>query len=480
MGSFSIPGIGSGIDWSKYIQSIRDAETQAVQRTLGKQQFKNGTQQATYGQVKGLTDALKSTVMGFQFAKDFKTKTVNSSDQNVVTGTATVTALNTSTTFTVEQLATNEVFQASFAGLTSVVTSADGVFNLTVRGQVKSVAVPAGTTLTGLAGLINSAGIGVSAQAFDTGSGGATPARLTITDNLTGQADTDNTTWHPNLDFSASSTLTDLLNSSFAVQIQGQDSKITIGTNDIYRDDNTVADALPGITLHLVSADPGVDKTITVSEDTSSAATKIKDFINKYNSLVQGLQTATKYDPNQSEQQNQTAGDPTLRGVLGTLMSSVTATQWTLPAGSTINSLADLGVTSSKDVQGPKAGQLEFDEAKFNAVLASNYDAVVQFFEGKVITSGEVSTTYPGFGKNMTDIVGGFLDTDGAISARMTSLQKDATRIDDQIQKKVERIAAKETFLKDKFARLESLLSKLNSQMASNGSALASLAGNKI
>ena len=485
-GSFSIPGIGSGIDWSNYIASIRSAAEKSLTNTLGRQQYKNSVQQTTFGQIQGLVDSLKNSMLGFQDARDFKTKSILSSDSNVITGTANLTALDTATTLSVEKLATNEVFQASFTGVSSVVTTADGVFNVTVRGQLKSVAVPAGTTLQGLASLINSAGLGVHAQVFDSQSGGTNPARITITDNLTGQADPDNTTWHANLDFSTTaSTLTDFSNGAFSVLTQGQDSQILISGNSIYRDSNTVDDVIPGVSLNLVSADPGVDKTITVNSSLGNASTKIKDFITKYNTVVATIRKAVKFNPNEQTQSNQTAGDPTLRSVLNMLQNAVTSTQTTLPGGSLVTALADIGITVSKDVQGDTAGLLSFDsagEAKFNSMLSSNFDDVINFFQGVTQTSGTSTITYTGFGKNMTDIIGGLLTgsdgSQGALSSKMASLQAEGNRIDKRIQEKLNRIDKQEEFLKDKFSRLEVTLSQLNAKQSSTTAALNSIALN--
>ncbi len=472
--NFSIPGIGSGIDWSQYVSAMVAAEQQGIARTLGRRQAKVSAEQAAIGNIKGIMESLKSVVNGFEYAKDFKTKVVSSTSDTSISGTATTTAIDQSFRVTVNQLATNEVFQAQFSGVTNSVTATDQPLVITIRGTPRTLNVPAGTTLSGLADLINQQGWGISATVYDSGAGGATPARLSITDNSTGKADPNQTPGAYNLSFNSS--LTSLATGAFTALIEGVDSQIWINgvsANPIYRDGNTVSDIFPGISLNLKGT--VTDASITVTSSSAQASQKITGFIEQYNQIVGTLRQAIAYNLNETEQSNPTAGNATLRSVLEQLSSGATGSVNSLPPDIEIRSLADIGVTSQFDANNTAVnGQLEFDETVFNGKLNANYEDMVLFFEGKKKATGEV--IYEGFGQKVSNIIESFLNSkDGSLTTKMKSLGEESERLDKEIQEKLKRLETKETMLKDKFARLEGTLSKLSGQQSSLNSALSAI-----
>jgi flagellar hook-associated protein 2 len=120
----------------------------------------------------------------------------------------------------VSQLASAESL-ASQGYTSSDASTGDGTVTITVSGQPTSITVDSSNdTLSGLAGAINAAGIGVTAQVVDTGAPGA-PYRLQITSNATGSAQA----------FSISSSLTGGTAPDFAdTEIGPTDSSGVTGT----------------------------------------------------------------------------------------------------------------------------------------------------------------------------------------------------------------------------------------------------------
>jgi flagellar hook-associated protein 2 len=293
--------------------------------------------------------------------------------------------------------------------------------------------------------------------------------------------DQDNSTWHQNISFT-SSTLTGLTTGAFTNQVQGQDAQAIVNGTTVYRDTNEIADVLPGVTISLFKADPGVSKTLTVTESTSNAALKIRDFIDKYNTTIRTLKKSVFYDTNAVTQTNPTAGDSTLRGILSQLTANVTASLRSLPGDATITSLADIGISTTFQTGGgsnDENGTLKFDEEKFNAALTGHYDDVVQFFEGKTVGSGETATTYDGFGKKFYDVVQGFMESNtGSLASRVKQLSEQTQRLNTQIQDKFDKIDKKSESMKQRFARLETVLAQLATTQSSLNSLLGSVSLN--
>jgi flagellar hook-associated protein 2 len=462
---FSVSGLGSGIDWSAYIQSVRSAKESALQRTLGKKNTKLSGETNVFRNIQKMAEDLKAVMKGFAFQKDFLTKVVSSTDTSVVTGVANLAAGNQSNKILVNQLATNENWQGSFSGVANSVTSAPGTLAITVRGTVTTLNVSAGTTLQQLSDQINAANLGVTSTVYDTGAGGATPARLSITDNLSGKSNTDQTAGiNYNLGFT--STLTDLATGAFSVVLEGKDSQVQVnGGSTIYHDSNTFSDLISGLTINLVSTSV-TQQTLTVSSSNDAGTTKINDFISKYNALISELKRDVFYDVSLAkagkDQVNPTAGNQQLRDLVDQLQSSILGQVTTLPQSNAVRALSDLGITSIFTSAGnADNGTLKLDGTTLSKKLTSSFDDVVDFFYG--VQSGGVS--YDGFSQKVLKTLDGFLDpTQGAIPAAINSFNDQAKRIQDDVQVKLDRIQREEDSMKARFARLETQLAQLNSR----------------
>lgn len=475
MSGLGISGLGSGIDFSKYIDAIIQADSQKLLNTVGRQEVQAQSEQVVFNNVKSAMGQLESTIKGFKFSQDFRVKTVSSSDSDVFTATAQNSAPNQTFEFTVEALAESELNGQSFESLDSVVhNGADTTITINVRGEDKDISVPSGTTVQELANIIENAGIGVSATAFDTLDGSGHPVRLHIIDDKTGEYEDG----PPNISFTAWSSALDNVaavsdSSDPSISVAGANAEIQVGGTSVFSENNVFSGVIPGVTITVKSADPGVTKSMTIAESTENAQQKIQSLVDAYNQVVAVLRQATFFDPSLEQQTNPTAGDSTLRNVLTRLQSAITSTIPTLPESSQFKSLADLGVESTFDAQNPSAnGQLTFDANAFNEALDDNFDDVVNFFEGFT----EDSVEYKGFADSLIGVMDSFLGTpNGAITAKLNSLDSELRRLADEKQKQLERIAAKEERLTQKFARLESQLAGLGAQQSALSAALDSV-----
>ena len=76
--SFNISGLGSGVSWDAYIETILRAEQEKMGRTILRQEAKTSAVQSVFGNIKGVMSNLKSAAKDFEFSGDFKVKSVNS------------------------------------------------------------------------------------------------------------------------------------------------------------------------------------------------------------------------------------------------------------------------------------------------------------------------------------------------------------------------------------------------------------------
>jgi flagellar hook-associated protein 2 len=472
MSGFNISGLGSGIDWNNLISSVIDADTQALINTVGRREVTLSQQQAVFSNVKGAMTNFRTSIQAFKSAGNFRTKVSTSSDQNIITASASATATPQNVKVKVLSVATQAEARLSFEGTDSIVHTGDEVeATIKVRGVERKLTIPNGTTLAELADIINAANIGIRANVYESNDGTDTPARLNITDVAMGPW--ENPEDLPNIEF------TDFANvlsniSEDPTYIEPSQTVVEIRGEQIVRNNLIISDVLPGVNLQVKAADPEKEITISITESTANAGNAVKKMIDSYNQVIGTLRQALAVDLSQDVQENPTAGDSTLRGMLTQLQSNITSVVQDLPEGNSIQSLADLGVTSIRSSSDPaQNGFLQFDEAKFNAAIGPKFDEIVQFFEGYRDSN---DTKVPGYVDKMDDLMQSFLATQtGAIEAKLNGLRESLKTLNVEKLRRIEFIERKEERLTLRFARLESQLASLNSQQSQLDSAITSL-----
>ncbi len=159
-----------------------------------------------------------------------------------------------------------------------------------------------------------------------------------------------------------------------ATQAYGTTAQYAIDSRAVqYSNSNTIANAVPGVTLNLVRTDPSA-VTVTVAQDADTAAKNLRAFVDQFNQLVAKIQDLTKYDAT-NKQASVLTGDVTVLGLERTIRSAVASPAEGL-AGA-YRSFADIGISTG--AYGSAVGstsQLVLDEAKLRTALADNPGAV--------------------------------------------------------------------------------------------------------
>lgn len=466
---FNISGLGSGVDWNLYIDSIIKGESDRLARTIGTKEVKATAIQTVFSNIRGAMQGLRSAVRDFTFAGDFKKKSVTSSDSDIVTATANLSALVQSFQMEVVQMATLEQHRLAFKGEDEIVTAAEASITINVRGKEHIIEVPPGTTFRELRDLINAEDIGVTVTVYDSKDGSETPVRMTIQDKTLGDYDDDPDTDNITFDISG----LDQVETEFTRITKAQDSIVRINGEEVHRDSHIISDVVPGVTFQILKESPKTSVTLTVKESTSDAKDKLTNLVDRYNEVVGLLKSALAFDPKAGVQTSPTAGNSTLRNILTRLQSTFTSEVSTLPDENTIRSLADLGIeTEYSKGEAGNNGMLSFDAAKFDKVLADKYEEVIEFFQGIV---GE-SERLEGFAGKASNLMESFLNsTDGVITQKIQSLGEELKELNEKKLKKLDQLANKEERLVKQFARLETQLARLNNQQSQLSSAIQSL-----
>lgn len=311
----------------------------------------------------------------------------SSSDESILTLTgASSSAIAGSYTVAVGSLATT----ASYAS--SAITATDTLAGSLEIGDQTITIDSTNNTLSTLAQAINNGQYGVTANVLTATSGSV----LELVSQSSGTAG----------NFNITSNLTDATNPAntitFTQPQQGADASLTLDGLTITSPSNTVTDAIPGVTMQLLSASPGTDVQVEITNDNSDVETAVENFVSAYNTVIGDLNTQEGDDS--SGNPEPLFGSPTISMLQEQLEQALNFTQ----SSGAVTSLTQLGVSMNND------GTLSLDTDTLNSELSSDYQDVVNFFQpGNGFTS---------FGDNFTSVLNnlGNSSPDGEISLALS------------------------------------------------------------
>lgn len=320
---------------------------------------------------------------------------------------------------------------SSDAGLT-------GDLSIDYNGETSAITVD-GLTLTEIAEQINDVD-GLTAYVMDTGDA-ATPYRLVV------QGDDRGTDYA--LDFSGSDAAVSAalgFDDTANRTVQASSAELTINGVAVTSDTNTVADAVPGMTLTLTgTTDEAI--TVDVSSDPQAIEDKVQAFVDAYNEVVNFISTNSIYS-NEDGIRGAFVGESGVRRVSQGMASIVTSEYSGL--GQDYDSLGLIGIETTS------TGTLKIDSDKFQEVLLDEPDQVADLFTGD-----------DGFIAAMKDQLDVYTDsTSGSLQVRKDSIEDRITDLNDDVDAMQDRLDRLEARLRKQFTSLESTMGQLNGSAA--------------
>ncbi len=235
-------------------------------------------------------------------------------------------------------------------------------------------------TIDGLLTQIESTfGLSASSATIDTS------GQIAITDDTTGDSQLSinirtNNEGGGTLDFGTVSVTTQ----GYDMEVTaGQDAKVTIDGVAVTRSTNSIEDVISGVTIDLNRVEAGSTINLTVSRDTDSIKSKVNDFVNAYNNIIEFINQEFAFNED-SGQAGILSGESTLRTIKSIIQSTVSNTISLLPVGS--NALPLIGIASDKD------GKLSVKDSTFLSEINSDFFAVKRMFVAEgTTTNSEIS-----------------------------------------------------------------------------------------
>lgn len=316
------------------------------------------------------------------------------------------------------------------------------------------------SSLDKIAALINKdPSIGMKASVVNDGSGSDTPWHLIFSAQGTGD---DNAVEFPHFYFVDG-------DDDFYLESerQGKDAKVKLDGFDVQMPSNKAAELIPGVTIDLKKAKPGEEFSINIKEDNEAVTAKVNDLITNLNKVFAFIKKQNTLDE-KSDTSKTLGGDLTLQ-TLESRMRTAILTAVNTQAGP--RRLSDIGISFTKE------GLLNFEQKRFDATIAENYNVVSEVLTGYFPPAESGLEKSDGIMTLLNNTVSQILRRpDGVLQSRKAGMQSNIDGIDRQIANKMRYIEQKEQSLKDKFSRLEATISKIKGQGA-GVAGLAQMAG---
>ncbi len=447
------------------LQSYRVLEERPIRELESRKDFID-QRISKLNELKSKLNALQSIAkeLGYSTSTSiWGSKTATSSDESIVKVTASSSAVATSHTVKVLQLAKADKIisnQYTLTG-TDIVNSLGAgtyTFEVTVNGtsQQVSVDIAAGedneTILKNIVTAVNNTtDIQISASFIQDSSG---TGRLVFTSNETGQ-DYEMTL----TDVSGSLLSTIGMNDSVAmsgtsggylyastelnaiVEIDG----ITVTSND-----NSIDTAVEGVTFDLYKTQSSSDAPVNVdvSVDVETIKGKIQSFIDKYNEVFDFIKDNTKVDTT-TYKRSIFSGDYSIMRLRLQLREAMSDPVSGLPSGyPTI--LAEIGIEADRD------GKLSItDSAKLEDMLKNNLEQVEALFNSS-----------DGYSSRLDSLLEEMTGGDGVIESRKDVLSGQISSINNRIDLLQKQVDRKMEYYREQFSQLQAAYAMYTSQFS--------------
>ena len=451
MAGLSAPGLGSGLDVNNLVTQLVAAERSPVEQRISRTQTGIDSKLSALGVMRGVLSTLQSSVGALRTENQVLARRAVSSDPTILRATASTTAPVGSYSVEVLSLATtHKLVSEPYAGGSGSPVGT-GELTFAQNGEEFVVAATDGMTLAQLRDAINTApdnrGVRASIVQADDG------ARMVFTAAASGSAQAINVQVTP-----PNGTLKKL--EYDPGQGQGQtppmtvlsaatDAQVKIEGFSVSAAGNTVAAAIEGVTLDLVTSKPGTTVTVTVSPDVASVKEKIAKFVNDYNNAAGTMASQRSFDGG-TRKAGPLLGDSTLLGVESRMRRDITGVIQSLPGSP--STLSEIGIGFGVD------GRLVVNDGRLSAALQSDAVGVAKVLAGN-----------GGIAKRLYDTIEGAIGLGGQVVGRTDSLQ--AQRRD--LQKQREAIDVRMQLVEASYRRQFGALDAMLTDMQSTGRYLA-------
>ncbi|WP_369547541.1 flagellar hook-associated protein 2 [Bacillus velezensis] len=489
-----ITGLNSGLDVDSLVKKLMDAEKQPLNKLNQQKQTLEWKRDAYREMNTQIADMYSTTFNNMLMSTNWNKKTVTSSDSSV-SAAAVSAEQNISTSMSVQQLATPTTYKSLGPINFTSGQSQTLKFNVTNPGETKptevNVTIAATDTIDDVISKLNSSGLGVTALKEKISNGSDYVDTIAFTSNKTGEGftlsagdDATKSFLKDQLGFAVDDATNEL-----TANAEGKNAKFTFNGLEMTKTSNNFT--INGIKYTLNSVTDS-NKTVTINSttDTDGIFNNIKDFVDKYNTLIKSANekvTESKYRDYKplTDEQREAMTDKQIEqweakaksGLLrsdSTLQNGLAEMRLDLYSTVTIDGkkyqLADFGIETSDSYT--DQGKLVIkDEAKLKQKITENPALVAKLFNAdSPDTAKTKNPEEQGIARRLKDTLNKMqtqiskqAGTESSVSTSF-AIGKSLNEIETNISNMKTKLDDIETRYYKKFSALDTALEKLNSQ----------------
>lgn len=435
-------GVGSGLNVESIVSQLLALERQPL-NALQRKKSSYESELSAYGRLTSAVSTFQTAMGKLDSLSDFRLFSATPADDTVFTATASSLAATGTYDVQVDRLAEAHKIKSKAFADTDTTTVGGADLTLTIAAESFTVTGAGSLSLEGLRDAINDAtdNVGVTASII---SENATSNYLVLTSDKTG---TDSA-------ITLTGTAADAanLNPTSINTIANLDAQILVdNTFTISRSTNTIADAIPGVTLDLKSISSG-NVNLKIDRDSDAVTAVVQEFIDSYNALDSTIDELRS---------GELKGDNALLSIENSLKNVFNAPAVGL---TTANSyLVQVGVAFDK------YGKLTLDSDDLKNAINSDFDGLAELF----------ADDDQGFAFRLKAAADNILLPDGLIDAREDGVNSSIDSTESRIEREGFRLQLVEKRIRAQFTALDALVGTLTSTGDFLQSQLNSLNSNK-
>lgn len=436
MATITSTGVGSGLDVNSLVSQLVAAERKTDDARISAADTKATTEFSAVAKLKSALSTFQTSVQTLTTRGAFEPRKVSVGNTELLNVTADATAVAGHYDVEVVQLAkAAQLGSAAFVGGDSSIVGT-GTLTLSLGARSFDVKVDGtNNTLVGIRDAINSADAnpGVRATIIRDTQG----SRLVLTSAATGVANalTVNTA-------DGDVGLQKLTSAQMTTLSPAQDAIANIAGYEVHGASNTLSNAIDGVTLSLVAAEPGEIVPVDVTRDDAALKSKVETFVSAFNALATQVKSLGAYDAT-TKTAGPMLGDAMLRNIDAQLRRMISDPVAGVSGNATLSSL---GIATTAD------GTLKLDSDRLASALAADPGAIAKVFSSENGVATRLNTY-------LTEK----LSTTGEIASRNTSLAARLKDLDKQQEALEARMQVIEKRYMKQFTALDSLLTNLQS-----------------
>ncbi|MCY8452971.1 flagellar hook-associated protein 2 [Bacillus spizizenii] len=484
-----ITGLASGMDIDDIVSKLMQTERAPLDKLTQKKQtleWQRDSYREVNSKIKELQDYMSKNTL--TYPSTYQSKTVTSSNESVLTATGSASAPNSSSTVEVASLATATTYKANnYTGYTQ--GDYNLAFNVVAPGETTAktvnISVTSADTIDNVISKINSSDLGVSAFKDKIWNGTEYVETIAFSSKATGAGGSIQAADSSTADFMSGQLGFSLdADNKLTAYKEGTNAKVTINGFEMEKLTNNFT--VNGVTYSIKNTTAATGPvTTSVSTDVDGIYNQIKEFVDKYNELVDSLNEKLKeekyrdYTPLTSEQKEAMSDkevelweEKAKSGLLRNDASISTGTNQMrtdfytqVNANGKTYQLTEFGITTSSAYQ--LRGHLEINEDKLKAKIQEDPQSVAALF-----TSGTNSSAYSdkGIMKRIGDTLKSTVKSIEAKAGNSTmgtndySIGKNLNTISTDITKMQDRLTTIENRYYKKFSAMDSAIQKMNEQ----------------